>query len=156
LPPLVLASPADPLPSCDVTRQGGSLAYVGAVSNAQLGTMGSYAFDALKHFDYRCLVVRLDGALDGEFVTQIRLNGINQSADAKHSWLVRPFLKLPIIFNLRIEAPFRELLGAYTNIYTANAEQFSKLIENEKAKRANDTLAVQPAESENKTEGNVK
>lgn len=156
LPPLVLASPADPLPSCDVTRQGGSLAYVGAVSNAQLGTMGSYAFDALKHFDYRCLVVRLDGALDGEFVTQIRLNGINQSADAKHSWLVRPFLKLPIIFNLRIEAPFRELLGAYTNIYTANAEQFSKLIENEKAKRANDALAVQPAESENKTEGNVK
>lgn len=153
--PLVLSSPADPLPVCDNARQGGSLAYVGAVSNAQLGTMGKFAFDALKHFDYRCLVVRLDGALDGEFVTQIKLNGINQGADTKHSWLVRPFLKLPIIFNIRIEAPFRKLLGDYRRLSDPN-ELFRQELEKLRADKTKSGLAVQPADSENKTEGNAK
>lgn len=155
MPPLVLTSSADPLPVCDNAGQGGSLAYVGAVSNAQLGTMGKFAFDALKHFDYRCLVVRLDGALDGEFVTQIRLNGINQGADTKHSWLVRPFLKLPIIFNIRIEAPFRKLLGDYRRLSDPN-ELFRQELEKLRADKAKSALAVQPADSENETEGNAK
>jgi len=155
LPPLVLASAADPLPPCDNARQGGSLAYVGAVSNAQLGTMGKFAFDALKHFSYRCLVVRLDGALDGEFVTQIKLNGINQGEDTKHSWLVRPFLKLPIVFNIRIEAPFRKLLGVYTDL-SDPTDLIRRKIQEEKAAKANDSLAVQAADSENSAEGNRK
>ncbi|MBO9579911.1 MAG: YdbH domain-containing protein [Sphingobium sp.] len=155
LPPLVLAGATDPLPACDNARQGGSLAYVGAVSNAQLGTMGKFAFDALKHFNYRCLVVRLDGALDGEFVTQIKLNGINQGEDTKHSWLLRPFLKLPIVFNIRIEAPFRKLLGVYTDL-SDPTDLIRRKIQEEKAAKANDPLVVQPADSENSTEGNRK
>ncbi|MBO9669486.1 MAG: YdbH domain-containing protein [Sphingobium sp.] len=155
LPPLVLGSATDPLPVCDNGRQGGSLAYVGAVSNAQLGTMGKFAFDALKHFNYRCLVVRLDGALDGEFVTQIKLSGVNQGEDTKHSWLVRPFLKLPIVFNIRIEAPFRKLLGVYTDL-SDPTDLIRRKIQEEKAARANDSLAVQPADSEKSAEGNRK
>jgi translocation and assembly module TamB len=155
LPPLVLARPSDFSPACDNARQGGSVAYVGAVSNAQLGTMGKFAFDALKHFEYRCLVVHLDGALDGEFVTQIRLNGINQGADTKHSWLVRPFLKLPIIFNIRIEAPFRKLLSDYRRLSDPN-ELLRQELEKLRADKAKSALAVQPADSENKTEGNTK
>jgi hypothetical protein len=155
LPPLVLSRSSDFSLTCDNARQGGSVAYVGAVSNAQLGTMGKFAFDALKHFEYRCLVVRLDGALDGEFVTQIKLNGINQGADTKHSWLLRPFLKLPIVFNIRIEAPFRKLLGVYTDLNDPTG-LIRRTIQNERAAKANGTLAVQPADSENKTEGNRK
>ncbi len=153
LPPLVLTSAADPLPPCDATRQGGSLAYVGAVSNAQLGTMGQFAFDALKHFEYRCLVVHLDGALDGEFVTQIQLNGINQGSGTKHSWLVRPFLKLPIVFNIRIEAPFRKLLNDFRRLSDPN-QMIREEVERQRAQKANSALAVQPADSENRTEGN--
>lgn len=153
LPPLVLASPSDTLPPCDNARQGGSLAYVGAVSNAQLGTMGKFAFDALKHFNYRCLVVHLDGALDGEFVTQIRLNGINQGVGTKHNWLVQPFLKLPIIFNIRIEAPFRRLLNDYRRLNDPG-ELLRQELERQRAAKANSALAVQPADSENVTEGN--
>jgi hypothetical protein len=155
LMPLVLTRPADPLPVCDTKRQGGSVAYVGPVSNAALGTMGTFAFDALKHFNYRCLTVRLDGALDGEFVTQIRMNGLNQGEDTKHSWLVRPFLNLPIIFNVRIEAQFRRLLGIYSNIYTPDLGVLQQFNERQ-ARKTNGTLAVQPADSENKPEGNVK
>jgi hypothetical protein len=155
LPPLVLTRASEFAPVCDNARQGGSVAYVGAVSNAQLGTMGKFAFDALKHFEYRCLVVRLDGALDGEFVTQIKLNGINQGADTKHSWLVRPFLKLPIIFNIRIEAPFRKLLSDYRRLSDPN-ELFRQELEKLRADKVKSALAVQPADSENKTEGNRK
>ncbi|MBO9575451.1 MAG: YdbH domain-containing protein [Sphingobium sp.] len=155
LPPLILAGPTDLLPSCDTTRQGGSLAYVGQVSNAQLGTMGKFAFDALKHFNYRCLVVRLDGALDGEFVTQIRINGINQgSEEGRHSWLVRPFLKLPMIFNVRIEAPFRRLLGIYSTLNDPS-DVIRDEISKQRAK-TNSPLAVQPADSEKSPEGNTK
>ncbi len=153
LSPLILSSSADLLPVCDNARQGGSLAYIGAVSNAQLGTMGKFAFDALKHFNYRCLVVRLDGALDGEFVTQIKINGVNQGEDTKHSWLVRPFLKLPIVFNIRIEAPFRKLLGVYTDLNDPT-DLIRRTIQEEKAARANGALAVQPTDSENSGEGN--
>ncbi len=99
--------------------------------------------------------MRLDGALDGEFVTQIKLNGINQGVDTKHSWLVRPFLKLPIIFNIRIEAPFRKLLGDYRRL-SDPSELFRQELEKLRADRAKSALAVQPADSENKTEGNRK
>ncbi len=97
----------------------------------------------------------LDGALDGEFVTQIRFNGINQGSGTKHSWLVRPFLKLPIIFNVRIEAPFRKLLGIYANLNDPT-ELIRQEVEKQRAAKANSALAVQPADSDNKTEGNVK
>ncbi len=47
--------------------EAGAISYVGpVVPNAELGTMGKLAFNVLKHLGYKCLTVRLDGALDGE------------------------------------------------------------------------------------------
>jgi len=102
---------------CDPTRQSGRLSYVGEVSNAQLGTFGKLAFDALKNLRYRCLAVMLDGAIDGEFLTRLSINGVNQGTEeARKSFIARPFLGLPFIFNIRIEAPFRGLLNTATGL----------------------------------------
>lgn len=102
---------------CDPTRQSGTLSYVGEISNAQLGTFGKLAFDALKNLRYRCLAVMLDGAIDGEFLTRLSINGVNQGTEeARKSFIARPFLGLPFIFNIRIEAPFRGLLNTATGL----------------------------------------
>jgi hypothetical protein len=156
--PLVLNTTLGLSVPCDPTRQSGNLAYVGEVSNAQLGVYGKLAFDALKNLRYRCLAIMLDGALDGEFVTRITINGVNQGTEeARRSFISRPFLGLPFIFNVRIEAPFRGLLNS-----AASFSDPSKLISGELGDKYapvitdNGTLAVQPADSEKTIEGDRK
>ncbi|MEO8548160.1 MAG: YdbH domain-containing protein [Sphingomicrobium sp.] len=91
---------------------GGSLAYNGVVSKANLGMMGSIAFDALRDLRFRSMIVRLDGDLAGEFLTRLTIDGValGQTRTAK---LVRSFLKrLPIKLNVSIRGPFRALIAA--------------------------------------------
>jgi len=156
LAPLLLSAPGQALPACDSGRQAGTLAYVGALSNEQLGAMGTLAFDALKHLRYKCLVIMLDGALDGEFVTRLSVNGVNQGTEeAQKSFLTRPFIGLPFIFNVRIEAPFRGLMNSAASLADPTAlirsQMGSQLSDDEKTR-----LAVQPADSEKTVKGNVK
>lgn len=95
-----------------VRDAGGTLAYVGQVSNENLGTFGGLAFDALKSIKYNRLAIELNGPLDGEMVTQVRFTGTNQgTVEIAKSGLARQFLGLPFIFNIRITAPFRGLLN---------------------------------------------
>ncbi len=134
--------------TCDPARQAGTLSYVGEVSNAQMGAYGKMAFDALKNLRYKCLTILLDGALDGEFLTRLAINGVNQGTDeARKSVITRSFLGLPFIFNVRIEAPFRGLLNSYQSFVDPSAlirgslgPQYKTVLENK--------LAVQPADSE--------
>ncbi len=154
LPPLIFTgTDEDVVPPCDATRQAGLLSYVGPVSDAQLGTMGRMAFDVLKRLGYKCLTIQLDGALDGEFVTQVSVNGVNRgSAEAGKSFLTRPFVGLPFIFNVRIEAPFRGLMGTAASFADPRA-----LVRGELDRQMNGqdetALAVQPADSEKDLEG---
>jgi translocation and assembly module TamB len=56
--------------------EGGTLSYIGELTDKQLGTYGKLAFDALKSLRYSKLIINLDGALEGEFVAGIELDGI--------------------------------------------------------------------------------
>jgi len=148
--PLILNTTLGLSVPCDPARQSGNLAYVGEVSNAQLGAYGKLAFDALKNLRYRCLAIMLDGAIDGEFVTRIAINGVNQGTEeARRSFISRPFLGLPFIFNVRIEAPFRGLLNS-----AASFADPSKLISGELGDKYapvitdKGVLAVQPSDSD--------
>lgn len=149
MPPLVVENAQNLTVPCDPMRQAGTLSYVGDVSNADLGTYGKLAFDALKRLRYKCLTILLDGAVDGEFVTRIAINGVNQgSEESQRSAILRSFLGIPFIFNVRIEAPFRGLLNTYQSFVDPSAlvrgslgPQYQTVLENK--------LAVQPPESDN-------
>ena len=93
---------------------GGTLAYVGEVSNADLGMFGSLAFDALKRMRYRDLTILLDGALDGELISKVVFDGTNQTPREaiKRNGLLKAFANLPFRFNIVIRAPFRGLLNS--------------------------------------------
>jgi translocation and assembly module TamB len=92
-------------------KTGGTLAYVGELSNAQLGTMGKLAFDALKAIRYSSLDISLDGRLDGEMVSRMRFTGVRE-ATPEQSLVTRLIRNLPFRFNIGIRAPFRGLVGS--------------------------------------------
>jgi translocation and assembly module TamB len=98
-------------------RGGGSIAYVGAVSQENLGTWGNLAFDALKALNYRSLDITLNGPLAGEMITQLRFAGVSQGAGTKSNFIIRRLAKLPFVFNVTVRAPFRQLIDSARSFY---------------------------------------
>jgi translocation and assembly module TamB len=148
MPPLIMPEGVLPTVPCDPNRQSGALSYVGPVSNEQLGVMGRLAFDALKNLQYKCLTILMDGALDGEMVTNVVFNGVNRGQIGNvPGGLARNFTGLPFIFNVRIAAPFRGLLGTAKSFIDP-----STLIQNsigdQMQEKIREGIAVQPAESD--------
>lgn len=93
---------------------GGSLSYIGELTDKQLGTFGKMAFDALKSFRYSKLDIGLTGALDGEFLAGIELDGLARNEDATGGIfgnVLNRLAKLPFEFNINIRGPFRALIG---------------------------------------------
>ncbi|TFI56453.1 hypothetical protein E2493_20110 [Sphingomonas parva] len=102
---------------------GGTLSYVGELTDKDLGTYGKLAFDALKSMRYSKLTIALDGALDGEFVAGIELDGVARDpvltvapAGGGISGLVArralgQLAKIPFEFNITVRGPFRALLA---------------------------------------------
>jgi len=88
---------------------GGTLAYVGVLSDKALGTYGKLAFDALKSLRYTSMSVYLDGELDGEFLSRFTINGRNQSEKA--TGILKQITGLPFKFNIAIRGQFRALLA---------------------------------------------
>lgn len=127
---------------------GGTLAYVGEVSNAQLGTWGKLAFDALKSIKYDRLTIDLDGAIDGEIVTQIRFNGVNQGTIEGQAGYFKELIGLPFIFNITIKAPFRGLLSTARSFTDPSELIRSQLPELDTPNVSPTKPNVQPQESE--------
>ena len=128
-----------------VVRQGGgTLAYVGDVSNAELNMFAKLAFDALKSIRYQRLTIDLNGPLDGEIISQIYFNGINEAPlSPPKSFISRQFIGLPFVFNIKVTAPFRRLLN------TARTLQDPSSLLQETLPGAR-KIPVQPPESERK------
>lgn len=127
---------------------GGEVAYVGELSNYNLGTMANFAFNMLKSLRYAEMEITLDGDLDGEMLTEIQFKGLRQGTGASRNIITRQIEKLPIIFNVRINAPFRELLGSAKSLYDPTdflRQRLPGLIE---AQRQQQKILVQPPESD--------
>jgi translocation and assembly module TamB len=106
----------------EAREPGGTLSYIGELTDRDLGTWGKLAFDALKSLRYSRFIINLDGHLDGEFLTRIQLDGI-----ARDPQLAAPagggiagmvarralsqLARIPFRFNIRIQGPFRALIG---------------------------------------------
>ena len=100
---------------------GGTLAYVGAITQKDVGFWPNLAFQALKSLRYRNLSIQMNGPLAGEMVTEVRFAGISQGEGAKRGGIVGLLVgrlqRLPFVFNIRIRAPFRGLLDATASFY---------------------------------------
>src|SRR5690606_7753815 len=73
-----------------VAREGGgSLAYVGELTYKDVGTYANFAFNALKSLQYEQLTIGMDGAIDGEMITEVKFSGIQQGAVASKNFIDR-------------------------------------------------------------------
>ena len=125
--------------SLAVRKGGGTIAYVGPLSQKKLGIWGDMAFEALKSLRYRSLSIALDGPLAGEMVTQVRFAGVKQGEGSRTNFLVRRLMHLPFIFNVTIRAPFRQLIGSAMSLYDPSylpTDQLSQLIRQERDQAA--------------------
>jgi translocation and assembly module TamB len=111
--PMIFDKQGGRIENGDLTARpgGGTIAYVGELSRAKLGTMGKLAFDALKAIRYSNLAIRFDGKLDGEMISQVQFTGVRE-ATPDQSLVTRLIRNLPFRFNIRIRAPFRGLVGS--------------------------------------------
>ena len=96
---------------------GGNLSYVGELTYKDLSPMGNFAFQALRSLDYKHMEVALQGHLDGEIVTKMRIDGVSQGTGAKRNFLTQRFAKLPIRFNISIRGPFHQLITSFKSLY---------------------------------------
>lgn len=127
---------------------GGEVAYVGELTNYNLGVFANFAFNMLKSLSYDEMTIVLNGDLDGEMLTDVKIVGLGQGEGAKRNIITRQIEKLPIIFNVKINAPFRQLIGSARSLYDPSVlidQNRDALIE---AQRAAEGPSVQPAESE--------
>jgi hypothetical protein len=138
----------------DARDGGGTLAYVGELSNHNLGTMANFAFGALRSLKYDDLTIVLNGNLDGEMVTEIRFGGIGQGIGAKRNFLVDQVAKISLIFNIRVEGPFRGLIFSAKSFYDPSVlveQNLSQLLQAQRdaeAAAAAKAAPVQPPASE--------
>lgn len=133
-----------------VRAGGGGIAYVGELTEKDLGTWGNIAFQALKSLRYRSLEIVMNGPLAGEMVTEVRFAGVSQGEGAKSNFLIRRLQKLPFVFNVRIKAPFRGLLDSVSSFYDPRRliERNLPTLLEEQEKRARPPAPVQPSASE--------
>lgn len=93
---------------------GGTLSYVGEVSDAQLGTYGLVAFNALKSLRYDKFIINLNGSLQGEFLAGIELDGIARNTGPQGGIagaVISELAKLRFEFNINIRGPIRALIA---------------------------------------------
>lgn len=130
-------------------RAGGSLAYVGELSQRDLGVWGNMAFQALKALEYKSLTIDMNGPLAGDMVTEIRFAGVSQGKGTKSNFLLRRLAKLPFVFNVRIAAPFKQLLDSVQSWYDPNRlieRNLPALLQEQEVQGA--AAPVQPPESQ--------
>lgn len=83
---------------------GGNVSYLGELTYENLGTMGNYAFAALRSLDYRQMRVGLGGQLDGEIITSFAFDGVRQGEGASRNFVTRRLAKLPIQFRINVRS----------------------------------------------------
>ncbi len=129
---------------------GGTIAYVGEVTQKDVGFWGNFAFQALKSLKYRDLDIVMNGPLAGEVITEVRFAGIGQGAGAKRNFLFDRLQRLPIVFNVRIKAPFRQLIDSAQSFYDPRRlieRNLPQLLEEQNKRSAPPAQPVQPSDS---------
>ncbi|MEP2102178.1 YdbH domain-containing protein [Parasphingorhabdus sp.] len=141
-------------------KGGGSLSYIGELTYEDMGTFANFAFNALKSLKYDQLTIGMDGAIDGEIITEVKFAGLQQGDSASKNFFTKQIAKIPLEFNVRIQAPFMQLMSSAKAFYEPEIlvgqnlpallrAQEERATEAEKALKNNSESTVQPRESDN-------
>ena len=103
--------------SLKVREGGGTIAYVGELTEKDLGFWGNLAFQALKSLNYRDLSIEMNGPLEGEMLTAVRFSGVSQGQGTTSNFLIRRLQRLPFRFNVNVRAPFRQIFDSVQSYY---------------------------------------
>ncbi len=112
-------------------KGGGEVSYLGQLSYEEMGVFANYAFEALRSIRYEEMQIGVDGNIGGEVVTEVRFRGLQQGSKAKRNYITKQLAKLPIQFNVRIEAEFLSLIGSMRALYDAEyaAQRYKGLLD---------------------------
>ena len=136
-----------------ISQSGGNISYVGDLTYEDLSLFGNYAFNSLRSIDYKELEIELGGDIAGEIVTSVRFSGLSQGVGAQQNFITKQIAKIPLQFNVRIEASFLELInianGYYDPSTLVNIYRPDLLIaqKSNNGNKIKDEQAVQPVES---------
>lgn len=141
-------------------KGGGSLAYIGELTYEDMGTFANFAFNALKSLKYEQLTIGMDGSIDGEIITEVKFSGLQQGDKASKNFITKQLAKIPLEFNVRIQAPFMQLMSSAKAFYEPEIlvgqnlpallrAQEERALEATKALQNNSESTVQPRESDN-------
>jgi hypothetical protein len=61
--------------------------------------------------------IGLDGRLEGEIVTRVKIDGVKQGMGAKTNFITKRLANLPIRFDVNVRAPFMQLLSSFKSLY---------------------------------------
>jgi translocation and assembly module TamB len=98
---------------------GGTVSYIGELTEAELGSYGKLAFDALKALRYSKLAITLNGDLAGEFVAGVELDGIAREATnpgGVSGYVLGQLAKIPFKFHIVARGPFRAIIGTMRSL----------------------------------------
>jgi translocation and assembly module TamB len=112
---------------------GGEVSYLGQLSYEEMGAMANFAFEALRSIRFDEMQIGVDGNIGGEVVTEVRFRGLQQGTTAKRNFITKQLAKLPIQFNVRIQAEFLSLIGSLRALYDAEyaAQRYQSYIKQE-------------------------
>jgi len=131
---------------------GGNVAYIGELTYEDLGTMGNYAFSALRSLDYTQMRVGLGGDLAGEIITSFDFDGVRQGAGTSQNFITRRLAKLPIRFKVNVRSEnFYEMATMVRSFWDANYIRKPEdvgLFRQEDGRLVPNAKPVQPPESE--------
>ncbi|MFZ1367665.1 intermembrane phospholipid transport protein YdbH family protein, partial [Sphingorhabdus sp.] len=110
---------------------GGEVSYLGQLSYEDMGTFANFAFEALRSIQFNEMRIGVDGNLGGEIVTEVQFRGLQQGTTAKRNFFTKQIAKLPIEFNIRIQAEFLSLIGSMRALYDAEyaAQRYKGLLD---------------------------
>jgi translocation and assembly module TamB len=112
-------------------KGGGEVSYLGPLAYENMGTMANFAFEALRSIRFDEMQIGVDGNIGGEVVTEVRFRGLQQGSTAERNFITKQLAKLPIEFNVRIQAEFLSLIGSLRGIYDAEyaAQRYQSYLE---------------------------
>jgi translocation and assembly module TamB len=114
---------------------GGEVSYLGQLTYEDMGYFPNFAFNALKSIKFEEMQIGVDGNIGGEVVTEVRFRGLQQGSLAQQNYITKQLAKIPIEFNVRIQAQFLSLIDVMRKLYDPRyaAQRYKAQVEAERA-----------------------